>query len=142
MNYEFYKTLSEGERRLVDWQYGRSGHFVTLLFDAMAKADSQNLALLSKAYPDEVKAYERFTREEGYWPKIRNGLYPPESDTVPIGRTLVVITYNEDEYRVPAPDGTEAGSYYTDDKDDAIDTCRNFLYKGTDVQIRFMHKEV
>jgi len=33
------------------------------------------------------------------------------------------------EYRVPSPDGTEAGAYYTDDREDAIGTAK-MLYKG------------
>jgi len=42
----------------------------------------------------------------------------------------VVITVDTDnEYRVPAPDGREAGAYYTDDKDDALDTAL-LLWKG------------
>ena len=40
-----------------------------------------------------------------------------------------------DEYRVPSPDGTEAGAYYTDDKEDAINTAR--VMHGDDIVILF-----
>ncbi len=36
----------------------------------------------------------------------------------------VVITNTDGEYRVPGPDGREATAYYTDDRADAIATCR------------------
>ena len=49
----------------------------------------------------------------------------------------VIIKRDENmEYRVPAPDGREAGAYYTDDKDDAIGTV-NYMYKGVKVLIQF-----
>jgi hypothetical protein len=35
---------------------------------------------------------------------------------------------DNDEYRVPSPDGTEGGAYYTTDRDDAIDTAHD-MYK-------------
>lgn len=36
----------------------------------------------------------------------------------------IIVTFDGDEYRVPAPDGREAGAYYTDDLDDALGTLR------------------
>lgn len=40
------------------------------------------------------------------------------------------------EYRVPAKDGKEAGAYYTDDKQDAIDTAK-MMYKDTELTVKF-----
>ena len=49
----------------------------------------------------------------------------------------VTIAYNPDydEYRVPAPDGREEGAYYTNWKDDAVDTAK-VMYGGAPT-IRF-----
>jgi hypothetical protein len=44
------------------------------------------------------------------------------------------------EYRVPSPDGSEKGAYYTDDKEDAIGTAKNYMYKGKSINIRFKSK--
>ena len=43
----------------------------------------------------------------------------------PTSRALhtVCITYDEDEFRVPSPDNTEEGAYYTDDIGDAYMTA-------------------
>lgn len=35
----------------------------------------------------------------------------------------LTITFDGCDYRVPSPEGGEAGAYYTDDKQDAIDTA-------------------
>jgi hypothetical protein len=43
-----------------------------------------------------------------------------------------------DEYRVPAPDGREAGAYYTNDKGDAEDTARA-MYAGESITIKHTH---
>ena len=39
------------------------------------------------------------------------------------------------EHRVPGPDGTEAQAYYTDDRQDAIETARSIY--GPRVSLRF-----
>ncbi len=47
----------------------------------------------------------------------------------------ITIKYDTgwEQYVVPGPDGTEAQTYFTDDKQDAEDTCRAIY--GADVQI-------
>lgn len=57
-------------------------------------------------------------------------------------KTTVTITKDYDgEFRVPSPDGSEAGAYYTDDKEDAEGTVRNFMYKDAD-QIVIKYRRV
>lgn len=36
----------------------------------------------------------------------------------------ITIRFDGEEFRVPGPDRTEAQAYYTDDRQDAIDTAR------------------
>ncbi len=50
----------------------------------------------------------------------------------------VIIRYNADwdEYYVPGPDDKERSAYYTDDKQDAIDTCRR-MYENTSPPVKF-----
>ena len=43
--------------------------------------------------------------------------------TTTIPPLRVTISKCDGEYRVPAPDGREAGAYYTDDRRDAADTA-------------------
>ena len=56
-------------------------------------------------------------------------------------RRVVIIRFDDTgEHRVPGPSGTEAEAYYTDDRQDAIDTAREAL--GVAVEdIRFKHCE-
>lgn len=49
--------------------------------------------------------------------------------------SITIIKNEDDEYRVPGLDRTEAQAYYTDDKDDAIKTTRAIY--GPDVKIKF-----
>lgn len=55
--------------------------------------------------------------------------------------TSIVITYSDEynEYRVPGPDATEAQAYYTDDKEDAVDTAKAIF--GAAVGIEFQDVE-
>lgn len=54
----------------------------------------------------------------------------------------IYITLDDNsEYRVPAPDGREAGAYYTDDKEDAVGTAR-LLYKDLPGEYVFRTRRV
>lgn len=44
--------------------------------------------------------------------------------------SVVTIRRKDGEYRVPAPDRSEAGAYYTGDRRDALDTARRMWPKG------------
>jgi hypothetical protein len=50
------------------------------------------------------------------------------------------IRFDGKEYRVTGPNGTEAQAYYTDDRNDALDTCRHIF--GTSVKTRVRRVEV
>jgi hypothetical protein len=63
--------MSDAERRLCDWQYHRSGHFFTALFELMTKADGKNLARLSIGFPEEGQAFHLFRNDESYWPALK-----------------------------------------------------------------------
>jgi hypothetical protein len=56
-------TLLEAADKLNDWLAGRSGSFITALFDAMTKADYRNLKRLEKAFPNLVYAFELWRGE-------------------------------------------------------------------------------
>ena len=47
----------------------------------------------------------------------------------------VTIKFDGEEYRVPHPEGTEAAAYYTDDKQDALDTF-TVMWRGVNVTPR------
>ena len=63
--------LNDGEIKLCEWQYRKTGGFYTALFTACTKADNINLARLSLAFPQEVLAFKRYSQEEGYWDKVK-----------------------------------------------------------------------
>lgn len=46
-----------GYDRYLEFQFGWSGDFTQALFQAIARADSDNLAKLSEGFPQEVDAY-------------------------------------------------------------------------------------
>jgi hypothetical protein len=50
-------TVCEAVDKLNDWQSGRSGGFVTALFNLMTQADYFNLAALEKAFPNMVYVF-------------------------------------------------------------------------------------
>lgn len=48
----------------------------------------------------------------------------------------MVIRYDGEEYRVPSLDATEAGAYYTTDKEDAYGTAKLIHGKNVAITIR------
>ena len=62
--------MTESEKRLCDWQYHRSGSFFTALFYLMCKADTENMARLLIAFPEEGSALIKFKTDENYWPTL------------------------------------------------------------------------
>ena len=65
--------MTEGEAELYMWQFqGMLGHFKTALWAAIQHADTGNLELLRKAFPEQVDAYIKFSREHGYWDRIKS----------------------------------------------------------------------
>ena len=47
--------------------------------------------------------------------------------------TKITISKCDGEFRVPAPNGKEAGAYYTDDKEDAIASAKA-MYKNDELK--------
>jgi hypothetical protein len=62
--------LTKGERFIVDWQYKLAGDFKTALSHAIMTADSINIEKLRMGFPEEVEAYLKFSREDGWWQKV------------------------------------------------------------------------
>lgn len=57
-------TLVEAANKLEDWNNGRSGSFVTGLFNLMGSADPQNFERLRVAFPSLVRIYELWRDED------------------------------------------------------------------------------
>ena len=51
-----------GYDRYLDYQYGNLGSFFTSLFQAITKADEINIQKLQRGFPEEVDAYELWSR--------------------------------------------------------------------------------
>lgn len=48
--------FTEGEKRLLQWQFRRASGFVTALMEVMARADHDNLDRLALGFPEEAAA--------------------------------------------------------------------------------------
>lgn len=75
-NYEFYKTLDHGQQWLVQWEYGMASHFVTALFELLARCDASHLEKMRLAFPEAAEAMDRFKHQAGYWPALERDLEP------------------------------------------------------------------
>ena len=69
------ETLTEEEQIVYEWQNGKLGGFRTALMNAIMRADSYNLKLLSISFPLEVSAFLRFSTEYGWWDSVMQKLY-------------------------------------------------------------------
>jgi hypothetical protein len=49
------------------WQFSNTGCFHNMLFDLIQKADLSNRRLLSKAFPEEVEAFEIYQHKGDSW---------------------------------------------------------------------------
>lgn len=63
--------LTQGEKFILDWQFGVLGSFIEHLAKAMEYADNSNLTKLSLGFPDEVEAYRKYTSEPGWWSALQ-----------------------------------------------------------------------
>ena len=58
---------------------------------------------------------------------------------------MLTVTIKKDangEYRVPSPDGTEAGAAYTDDYDDAVGTARDMYARAGHSEINVKLRKI
>lgn len=74
MDAKEYAKSTDGERHLVDWQFGFGGDFNNALFQAISLADTGNKYRLGIGFPDEVEAFRRYSQENGYWESLRKRL--------------------------------------------------------------------
>ena len=55
--------LTQGEKDYIfDKQYHHAGHFMTAIWEAIARADVHNLTRLREGFPEEVDAYLAWTQ--------------------------------------------------------------------------------
>jgi hypothetical protein len=48
--------------KYLEWQFRVTGGFYSHLFEAISRADEENLAKFALGFPQEVEAYKTFTR--------------------------------------------------------------------------------
>lgn len=77
INYKEFSKLNEGERSLVEWQYGFGGMFNTRLWEVICTADEDNLKLLAKGFPKHVETYYNYARKNGWWQELEKRLEDP-----------------------------------------------------------------
>jgi len=71
MGNEIKLALTEEEQAVLDWQYRMYGGFKKALWEAISLADNTNLALLAKSFPVDVRGYQKYTSEKGWWPMVQ-----------------------------------------------------------------------
>lgn len=64
-----------------------------------------------------------------------------EGDSTDQIKVVIEKDKSTKEYRVPAPNGKEAGAYYTDDRQDAVDTAKDMYKKQGSINITFKSVE-
>lgn len=52
-----HPEVTDAERLIIKWQYGLTGDFETALWEAIIRADEDNLQRLAIGFPDHVAAY-------------------------------------------------------------------------------------
>jgi len=62
--------MTRAEQKFMFYKNGLEGSFFTALFDAMEKADRENLNKLKSAFSDEAFVVERYKNEPGYFQKL------------------------------------------------------------------------
>jgi hypothetical protein len=55
-----HPEINDGERRLLEWQYGCASDFYGRLMSAISYADEDNLARIELGFPKEAQAYRDF----------------------------------------------------------------------------------
>lgn len=63
-------NLNDEEWFIYRWRKGMLGSFEDSLANTLSCADEGNLAKLEKAFPVEVSAYKKYTRERGWWQSV------------------------------------------------------------------------
>ena len=66
------ENLNAEEQAVMEWQYGILGGFKSTLWEAITRADSQNLEALGKGFPDEVNGYKKFAHVSGWFESVRH----------------------------------------------------------------------
>ena len=70
--------LNDGEKHLYEYNHGMAGGFMSLLFDAIFKADPFNKAKLALGFPEEVEAVRKWQNQTGYHDYIERNYVNPE----------------------------------------------------------------
>jgi hypothetical protein len=66
-----HPSLTHGERKLLEWQYRRTGDFYKGLWEAICRADESNLERLERGFPSEVQAYRDFAHTGDFTRKVK-----------------------------------------------------------------------
>ena len=64
------RVLDSHELAVFFWQYRLNGDFKTALWEAITRADTDNLRLLSYGFPVEVEGYRKYTTINGWWQEV------------------------------------------------------------------------
>lgn len=56
------QNVADALRRLHHWRFAHTNSFYDALFDAIARADTDNTARLRTAFPHEVDAFEAYVK--------------------------------------------------------------------------------
>ena len=65
------KKVTFAELKLIDWVKGKSGSFWGGFFDLLSCADEANLVRMGEGFPEEVRVFQRYRNERGYWDELQ-----------------------------------------------------------------------
>jgi len=77
--------LTDTEAVVFEWQFRRCGDFKKALWEAICRADDNNIELLALGFPVEVEGYKHYAFESGWWDMVKDkarklGYIRPEQD--------------------------------------------------------------
>jgi hypothetical protein len=62
--------MTQAERRLCDWQYGRAGDFLKALYDLMARAAPENFAKFEIGFPEDAEVIKKYKKSFTYFNEL------------------------------------------------------------------------
>lgn len=62
--------MNNGEQKFCEFKIGFTGSFFSNLIKTEMIADTTNMELLSRGFPELTEAIRRYQNEDGYWQKL------------------------------------------------------------------------
>lgn len=72
------QVLDAEENAVMRWQYRMMGGFESALWDAISRADTNNLNALGMGFPIEVGGYKKYSHVSGWFENVQRKAFAKE----------------------------------------------------------------